>query len=150
MASTAEARASVPEGLVRARVQAIELAAAKWRVARVGAVDGLAELTESLLAEEDPDLHEIAAIISRLSLDIPQRLDAALEELRQAAAGNDAGVAATARKALAAEAQAAAAFLSASAEPLRRCEQNPFEIGVQVVAPLVDALTAVNAVLKLG
>jgi hypothetical protein len=149
-ASTIEARASVPGGLVRARVQAIELAAAKWRVARVGAVDGLAELTAMLLAEEDRDLHEIAGIISKLSQDIPRQLDAALEGLRQAAAVDDIGAAAAARKTLATDAQTAAAFLRDSADPLRRCEQNPFGIGVEIVAPLVDALTAVNAVLKLG
>jgi hypothetical protein len=144
----AEATASVPQGLVRERVRALEVAAMSWQVARLRSVDGLAELIDALIAEEDTELHEIAAKVASLSNDVPDQLEATLTDLQRAIVADDAGAIASARKALLGEVQKAAAFLKDSAEPLGNCEENPFGVSVAVVAPLADALQAINSALQ--
>lgn len=144
--SAEEARAAIPEGKVAAVVRQFELAAAFWETSRMGAVEGLDELTDWLEQQDDPDLLEIGGIVAELTTRLPAALESALEAL---AGAIDLGEATDPhRAALQRLLTDARAFLKDNEPALHRCENNPWQIEVDVVAPLNDALARIEACLR--
>lgn len=143
-ARSTEASKEIPKGKVAEQVRELELATVDWQIRRMRSVDGLAELAATLLTHEDPDLLEIASRVATLATRIPDALEARVEALRAAVeAGDGAGVKA-AKDGVAGELRVAATFLSDDAVNLRNCEDNPFGIGVRIVAPLAEAIKTIQ------
>ncbi|MFD3189052.1 hypothetical protein ACFMPD_02100 [Sedimentitalea sp. HM32M-2] len=144
-ARTEKAAAEIPEGLVARMAGAIELAQSRWQTERMRSIDGLSALTARLKSEDDPQLRDIAATIDRLINDIPDALNAALDGVARALeAGNlDAAVQATDQ--VNTEIDAGTAFLKDNLAALGNCEVNPFDIPVDIIGPVGDALKTVRS-----
>ncbi len=147
-ARAAQAAEDIPEGLVKTRVRAIELALSEWRVGRLEAIDGLGALVSELMLEDDPDLVEIGTKIAALGRDIPNALEAALREVRRAVGAGDEGQIAQARATAEQALAEAARYIKDNAADLRKCEDNPYGIEVDAVAAVSDAIGAVEQSLQ--
>ncbi len=144
-ARTAEAQEVVPEGLVAQRVHDIELLHSQWQVSRMRSVDGLGALVDRLAREEDPDLLDIAVKVGVLARDVPEGLERALLELARFVAAGDSSKSDAAKAKISGEVAAAAKYLKAHLADLKKCEDNPFGIKVDIITGLSKALKSIQA-----
>lgn len=148
VARAGEAAAEIPEGLVRARVRAIELALLEWQVGRLQAIEELGDLVAALTQESDPDLVEIGVTIAALGRDIPNALEKALGTLRGAVGSDDDGRIAAAKDGAAKALADAGRYLKDNADDLKKCEVNPYGIAINAVGAVSAAISAVEQSLE--
>ncbi|MEP3329807.1 hypothetical protein [Sedimentitalea sp.] len=140
--ATAKAQEVIPEGIVAKNVQALELMQSQWKTSRLRSLKGLGELTKTLSAEADNDLNDIGRRISALGKDLPDGLSRALTTAAKAAKAGDTDSVTRAKNDIASEIAAAQQFLNTNQTILKRCEENPFKIEVQIAGPVNDTLKA--------
>lgn len=143
-----EAGAAVPEGLVKERVRAIEIARSQWQVDRLRTVDGLGELVAELSQEPDPDLLEIAIRIASLARDIPDALDKALAGLVRAVGTADESAIAQAVRAVATAVTEVEGYLKANRTDLGNCEENPYGIEIDAAGTFDAAIRSIRQSLE--
>lgn len=143
-ARAGDAATAIPEGTVHAKVSALEASFAMVKTQRLRSVAGLDELIKTLQAEEDRELHDIARIIEGLRKNLPDALEDHLTHITTALHADDAeAVKSEAARATLLVAQAEG-YLKDNQQSLELCEDNPFDLKLDVIAPLSQALQAVR------
>ncbi|MEM7061200.1 MAG: hypothetical protein AAF557_26790 [Pseudomonadota bacterium] len=140
----AEAKASVPEGKVAEAARAIEINIAAYRTQRLRSITGLDDLITKLRGNEDKELHAIANRVDGLRRDLPEALESALERIKTSLETGDTETATFERKLVRSLVTEAAQYLKTNEKELALCEENPFDVVLDVVAPMTEALKAVQ------
>jgi hypothetical protein len=137
----------IPEGIVKQTVEQLENASSRWRQAHFKSVEGLESLMKTLRANMDPDLHDIADKVDRLTKGIPSEIEASLAQLSSAVQARNAGEAAKWAKQVKAAVETCSSYLDKNLPDIERCEENPFELPVTIQKPLRETLADIRAAL---
>jgi hypothetical protein len=135
----------IPEGIVKQRVEQLELASNRWREVQFQSIEGLSSLMKKLRADEDPDLHEIADRVDVLTKDIPGEIEAYLKQLSAAVRSRDAGEVAKGVMQVQLGVEKCESYLKENLPYIENCEQNPFDVPVTIQRPLSETLTSIRA-----
>jgi hypothetical protein len=137
----------IPEGIVKQTVEKLSMASTRWREVHFKSVEGLESLMKVLRAEEDPDLHEIAERVERLTKGIPSEIEASLTQLSSAVEGRNAAEAAKWASEVEAGVETCSSYLEQNLSAIERCEDNPFDLPVTIQAPIRATLADIRAAL---
>lgn len=147
-ARQADAQASVAKGTVAATARVFEANITRWRTDRLRSIQGLGALMTTLRREDDKELHDIASRINVITKDLPEALEDALSQLDDAIERNDQDAVSRAKSTAQALTAEAAKFLSTNSHELKLCEDNPFGVSIEIVAPLAESLKSIAASIK--
>jgi hypothetical protein len=138
----------IPEGMVQRTVAQLEKASSRWRQVQFKSVDGLESLMEAMRAEEDPDLHEIADKVDRLTNAIPSDIEAAIAQLSTALQAPNGADIAKYIKQVEAAVEGCEHYLAENQAYIDRCEDNPFDLLVSIQEPIRATLAEIRASLS--